>query len=142
MEKKIATALNVRINVGNYQHIELTKYAEQSISYDSEDEMIKPEWGWNFAFGRFEPAVLSGLATACGDHDKKPFNDEVIGFLNQLGIVEIFAVVNQEKSEIAAMMMNIDQKNGEKFEELISKNHGSLRCDSSGLPGYCVFESE
>lgn len=43
MEKKIATSVNVRINVGNYQHIEITKCAEQNIAYESEKEMTAKE---------------------------------------------------------------------------------------------------
>ena len=42
-EKKIAECVSVRINVGNYQHIELTKYAEKTISYQNEKEMIQQE---------------------------------------------------------------------------------------------------
>ena len=42
-EKKIAECINVRINVGNYQHIELTKYAEKTIQYNSPEEMVKKE---------------------------------------------------------------------------------------------------
>jgi hypothetical protein len=41
--RKIAECLNVRINVGNYQHIELTKYAEEEISYDTYAERISKE---------------------------------------------------------------------------------------------------
>lgn len=42
-EKKIAECINVRVNVGNYQHIELTKYAEKTISYNNEEEMVRKE---------------------------------------------------------------------------------------------------
>jgi hypothetical protein len=42
-DKKIASSLNVRINVGNYQHIELTKYAEKSIAYDTKEDMVAKE---------------------------------------------------------------------------------------------------
>ena len=42
-EKKIAECINVRINVGNYQHIELTKYAEKTITYNNPEEMVKKE---------------------------------------------------------------------------------------------------
>ncbi|MFA7219426.1 MAG: hypothetical protein WC119_02900 [Synergistaceae bacterium] len=42
-ERKISECINVRINVGNYQHIELTKYAEESIEYSSAEERIKKE---------------------------------------------------------------------------------------------------
>ena len=41
--RKIAECLNVRINVGNYQHIELTKYAEEQIEYSSEAERKEKE---------------------------------------------------------------------------------------------------
>lgn len=41
--KKIAESINVRINVGNYQHIDITKYAEKEIEYSSKEEMIQKE---------------------------------------------------------------------------------------------------
>ena len=42
-EKRIAETINVRINVGNYQHIELTKYGERTITYDTPEEMKEKE---------------------------------------------------------------------------------------------------
>jgi len=42
-QKKIAVNVNVRINVGNYQHIEKTVYAEKTISYNSKEEMVALE---------------------------------------------------------------------------------------------------
>lgn len=41
--KKIADSVNIRINVGNYEHIDLTKYAEKVIEYESQEEMVKKE---------------------------------------------------------------------------------------------------
>lgn len=37
--RKIAECINVRINVGNYQHIELTKYAEEQVNYETKEEL-------------------------------------------------------------------------------------------------------
>ena len=42
-KKKIAETINIRINVGNYQHIEISKYGEKEIEYDSKEDMIKQE---------------------------------------------------------------------------------------------------
>ena len=42
-EKRIAETINVRVNVGNYQHIEITKYAEKQISYETSEEMVQKE---------------------------------------------------------------------------------------------------
>lgn len=42
-KRKIAECINIRINVGNYQHIELTKYAEEEIEFDSISERQKKE---------------------------------------------------------------------------------------------------
>jgi len=42
-KKKIAETINVRINVGNYQHIEISKYAEKEIEYDGKLDMEKQE---------------------------------------------------------------------------------------------------
>jgi len=41
-EKKIGTCVKVLINVGNYQNVEVAKYAETTISYSTKDEMILP----------------------------------------------------------------------------------------------------
>jgi len=41
--KKIAETINVRINVGNYQHIEISKYAEKEIAYENDAERIEKE---------------------------------------------------------------------------------------------------
>ena len=35
VKRKIAECINLRVNVGNYQHIELTKYVEEEIEYSS-----------------------------------------------------------------------------------------------------------
>ncbi len=42
-KRKISECLNVRINVGNYQHIELTKYAEEEIEYSSKEDLVSKE---------------------------------------------------------------------------------------------------
>jgi hypothetical protein len=42
-KKKIAETLNLRVNIGNYQHIEISKYAEQEIEYETKEEMIEKE---------------------------------------------------------------------------------------------------
>jgi len=42
-QRKISECINVRINVGNYQHVELSKYAEASIEYSSDEERIEKE---------------------------------------------------------------------------------------------------
>jgi len=42
-KKKIAETVNVRINVGNFQHIEISKYAEREITYENKEEMITKE---------------------------------------------------------------------------------------------------
>ena len=41
--RKISSCVNVRINVGNYQHIEFTQYAEEQIEFNSPDERIQKE---------------------------------------------------------------------------------------------------
>lgn len=41
--RKIAECVNVRINLGNWQHIELVKYAEEEISYSTESDRIEQE---------------------------------------------------------------------------------------------------
>ena len=43
MKRKISACLNVRINVGNYQHIELVNHAEEEIEFDNDAERIAQE---------------------------------------------------------------------------------------------------
>lgn len=42
-KRKISECINVRINVGNYQHIEIVKYAEEEIEYSNTKERIEKE---------------------------------------------------------------------------------------------------
>lgn len=42
-ERKISECISIRINVGNYQHIELTKYAEEQIEYSTPKERMEKE---------------------------------------------------------------------------------------------------
>lgn len=42
-EKKIGTCIKALVNVGNYQNIEIAKYAETTISYESDAERIEKE---------------------------------------------------------------------------------------------------
>jgi hypothetical protein len=45
MSKKriISESINIRINVGNFQHIEIIKQAQEEISYESEEDRIEQE---------------------------------------------------------------------------------------------------
>jgi len=42
-EKKIATSVDLLINVGQYEHIQITKYAETKIEYNSKEDMVAKE---------------------------------------------------------------------------------------------------
>jgi len=42
-EKKVATSIDILINVGQFEHIQITKYAEKKITYESSEEMVKKE---------------------------------------------------------------------------------------------------
>ena len=42
-EKKIATSVDVLINVGSFEHLQITKYAEKKITYETPEEMIQKE---------------------------------------------------------------------------------------------------
>jgi hypothetical protein len=42
-KRKIAETVNIRVNIGNYQHIEISKYAEEEIEYDTAEERIEKE---------------------------------------------------------------------------------------------------
>lgn len=43
MKRKIAGCVNVRIRAGDYQHIEVVKYAEEEIEYSSKEELKEKE---------------------------------------------------------------------------------------------------
>jgi len=42
-EKKIAECVKILINLGNYQNIEIAKYAEKVIAYETKEEMVEKE---------------------------------------------------------------------------------------------------
>ncbi len=41
--RKIAECVNLRINLGNFQHLEFVKYAEEQVEYSSAEELDKKE---------------------------------------------------------------------------------------------------
>ena len=43
MKRKIAGSVNIRINLGNYSHVEVIKYAEQEIEFANDQERIEKE---------------------------------------------------------------------------------------------------
>jgi len=43
MEKKIGTSVDLLINVARFEHVRVTKYSEQIIEYENEDEMKQKE---------------------------------------------------------------------------------------------------
>jgi hypothetical protein len=42
-EKKIATSVDILVNVDKFEHVQITKYSEKKISYSSKEDMIKQE---------------------------------------------------------------------------------------------------
>jgi len=42
-EKKIATSVDILINVDRFEHLQITKYAEKKITYETQEEMIQKE---------------------------------------------------------------------------------------------------
>ncbi len=43
MEKKIATSVDLLINIDRFEHLQVTKYAETKITYENDQEMIEKE---------------------------------------------------------------------------------------------------
>ena len=43
MKRKISECINLRINLGNYQHLELVKYGEEEIEYNNDEERINKD---------------------------------------------------------------------------------------------------
>ena len=39
-EKKIATSVDLLINVDRFEHLQITKYSEKKITYESQEEMV------------------------------------------------------------------------------------------------------
>ena len=42
-EKKIATSVDILINVDRFEHLQITKYSEKKITYSTQEEMIQKE---------------------------------------------------------------------------------------------------
>ena len=42
-KKRIASALNIRVNLGNYQHVQLTKYVDEVIEFDNDEQRVELE---------------------------------------------------------------------------------------------------
>ena len=42
-EKKVATAVDILVNVDRYEHVKITKYCEAKIEYETEEERIQKE---------------------------------------------------------------------------------------------------
>lgn len=42
-EKKIATSIDILINIDRFEHLQITKYSEKKITYENNEEMIRKE---------------------------------------------------------------------------------------------------
>lgn len=42
-EKKIATSVDILINIDRFEHFQITKYSEKKITYESQEEMVQKE---------------------------------------------------------------------------------------------------
>jgi hypothetical protein len=42
-EKKIATSVDILINIDRFEHLQITKYSEKKITYETNEEMVQKE---------------------------------------------------------------------------------------------------
>ena len=85
---------------------------------------------------------LSIFGTFAGRSDNKAFSGKVLDFLKDKEIEFVVAISDKEVPEITSAIMKINQEDGETLSEMISKNGGSLRCDTSKIERWSTFESE
>lgn len=88
------------------------------------------------------PEELSIFGTFAGRIDNKAFSGKVLDFLKNKEIEFVVAISDKEEPKITSAIMKINQKDGKKFSKMISENGGSLRCDTSKVKGWSIFESE
>ena len=94
------------------------------------------------------------FGSSCGTVGNTVFSDKsVIKFLKKkkvrfvIGIVDLYDVEEANKKEIislSSIVLNISEKDGERFEELIYDAEGTFRCDTISVLGksWSIYESE
>jgi len=107
-EKKIAETINIRINLGNFNHIDITKYAEKKITYETKEEMVQKE---DELTDELLVNIIRNMRTIPEKLGKKT---------NAIAEVEDRIVVGIEKSEVVNPALKIhDKKIAEQKEEQI-----------------------
>lgn len=85
---------------------------------------------------------LSIFGTFCGTKGNKAFGENVLNFLKTKEVEFVVAVSDKNVPKITSAIMKINQEDGEVLSEMIVKNQGSFRCDTTGIEGWAAFESE
>jgi len=107
-----------------------------------ESEMVNPQMNYDFGIIKVPVAELIRFGTACGEIDNKAFSKKVVDFLIGESVEFIIALSSNKNFTIGSAAIQMNQKGGRKLEAMIEKNDGSLRCDSSPIRGWTVYESE
>ena len=128
MERKISKCINVRVNVGNYQHIELTEYAEEKIEYSSKEELREKEQslmddltGSLFADINLISSKLDGKGNLQGTVQKtQQLKESIFKKLPEW-------IANTPEPNIANKSLDSHEKNV--IEQFINKNSGDDKGD-------------
>ena len=107
-----------------------------------EDELINKSMGFDFGIVKIPIEKLIVFGTSCGVVGNKAFNAKIIDFLKSLNVKFILGLSENKKFTILSAAIPIIEKEGLKFEKMIDKNKGILRCDNSNVKGWTIYESE
>jgi len=96
----------------------------------------------DFALAKISIDQLPFFSTQCGSIPNKPFKPKVLELLKIHRVNYVVAIIDQHEPEIISLIAPLKRKAGVRLEDLVCKNNGSLRWDSSQVDGWSVFESE
>lgn len=127
MKRKIARSVNVRVNVGNFQHIELTNYCEEEIDYSSQQDLLEKE---NALFNDLIDSVVRDMNSIPDRLGKK---DVPIAQLNE----SITKAIPEwlEKDPIANLAKKKNIQDEAKIESEISKQKKEIISDKAEFEG-------
>ena len=108
----------------------------------AENELVNEDMGFDFGVVKIPIDKLTLFGTSCGVVGNKAFTEKVVTFLKSLKVEFIIGLSGNKEFKISSVAIPISTKNGHKFEKMIEGNKGVLRCDSSKVRGWTVYESE
>jgi len=107
-----------------------------------ENELVDKDMGFDFGIVKVPIEKLTLFGTSCGVVGNKAFTEKVVDFLNAQKVEFIIALSENKEFKILSAAIPITEKEGHKFEKIIYKNQGVLRCEPSQVKGWTIYESE